>query len=115
MSVHDSHLDKENIMSTTSKRYFGKAMTKSRYSVLDKELKNKLEAEKAEEILTFLRELFDFDPTVPSYSPEYGKKQIEKKKLEAIRQQKSSYELYCKQYRKKKIETETKTKTKAID
>lgn len=101
MSVHNSHLDEDNVMSTTtSKRQYGKSMTKTRYAILDKELKSKLDTEKAEEILTFLKELFDFDPTAPSYSQDYGKKQMEKKKLEAVRQQKSSYELYCKQYRK---------------
>lgn len=56
-------------------------------------------------ILSNIRDIFHFDPGVSVYNAEQGKKQIERKRLEAKQLGTTVYELYGKKYKRKNKNT----------
>jgi len=78
-------------------------MSKKRYNEIVKSLHDILQDDQlVTTIETRIKEVMNYDPTAPSYNPEYGKQQVEQRQQRATKENKSIYEIYRKPYLKKK-------------
>lgn len=83
-------------------------VTKTKYNDLKDILNTNFTEEQVELILGTLKKVVNFDPSVPSYTKEDGKKRIEQRREKSKATGMSQYELYGgrKYYEKKKDKVE---------
>lgn len=77
-------------------------ISKKRYSEIIQTLHENIKDEHiVETIEKRIQEILEYDPSKSTYNPDYGKKELEKRRQRALEEGKSIYELYRKPYMNK--------------